>query len=195
MRKALNSEPIQIDVCKKIIGTLENDAQRAANIIKSLRSIFTDDDANIEFIEVIKILPTVLEVIKKEVDEENIHIDLKIDKNLKVQFNPTEFQQVLLNLFSNSIHALSNSNNDPKKITLEASKIASKIRITITDNGNGITKEFQPNLFELLSTTKQTGMGLGLWLCKHIINRQNGNIWHEENEMGAKFVIELPEAN
>ncbi|NCW13484.1 MAG: sensor histidine kinase, partial [Chitinophagia bacterium] len=191
LRKALNSEPIQIDVCKKIIGTLENDAQRAATIIKSLRSIFTDDDANIEFIEVIKILPTVLEVIKKEVDEENIHIDLKIDKNLKVQFNPTEFQQVLLNLFSNSIHALSNSNNDPKKITLEASKIASKIRITITDNGNGITKEFQPNLFELLSTTKQTGMGLGLWLCKHIINRQNGNIWYEENEMGAKFVIEL----
>lgn len=195
LRKALNSEPIQIDVCKKIIGTLENDAQRAATIIKSLRSIFTDDDANIEFIEVIKILPAVLEVIKKEVDEENIHIDLKIDKNLKVQFNPTEFQQVLLNLFSNSIHALSNSNNDPKKITLEASKIASKIRITITDNGNGITKEFQPNLFELLSTTKQTGMGLGLWLCKHIINRQNGNIWYEENEMGAKFVIELPEAS
>ena len=82
-----------------------------------------------------------------------------------------------------------------KKITLEASKIASKIRITITDNGNGITEEFQPNLFELLSTTKQTGMGLGLWLCKHIINRQDGNIWYEENEMGAKFVIELPEAN
>ena len=116
LRKALNSEPIQIDVCKKIIGNLENDAQRAATIIKSLRLIFTDDDANIEFIEVIKILPTVLEVIKKEVDEENIHIDLKIDKNLKVQFNPTEFQQVLLNLFSNSIHALSNSNNDPKKL-------------------------------------------------------------------------------
>jgi len=195
LRKALTSEPIQIDSCKKIISALESDAQRAATIIKSLRSIFTDDDATVEYIEIVKILPTVLEVIKKEIDEGNIQIELKIDKDLKLQFNPTEFQQVLLNLFSNSIHALSNSNRDPKKITLEASKIASKIRITITDNGNGITKEFQPNLFELLSTTKQTGMGLGLWLCKHIINRQNGNIWHEENEIGTKFVIELPEAS
>ena len=58
----------------------------------------------------------------------------------------------------------------------------------------GIAKEFQPNLFELLSTTKQTGMGLGLWLCAHIVTRQNGKIWYEDNEAGAKFIIELPEA-
>ena len=82
----------------------------------------------------------------------------------------------------------------PKTISLGAKKVGSIIQITIADNGYGITEEFQPNLFELLSTTKQTGMGLGLWLCKHIITRQNVNIFYEDNEIGAKFVIELPEA-
>ena len=159
-----------------------------------MRSIFTDDDATVEFIEVKQILTNVLAVVKKEIDEESIHIDLRVDKNLKMQVNSTEFQQVLLNLFNNSIHALSNSDNHPKTITLGAKKIGSIIQITIADNGYGITEEFQPNLFELLSTTKQTGMGLGLWLCKHIITRQNGKIFYEGNEIGAKFVIELPEA-
>lgn len=195
MRKALSTNPIQIDLCKKIVTSLENDTQRAATIVKSLRSIFTDDDATVEFIEVEKILTNVLTVVKKEIDEESIHIELNVDKNLKIQVNSTEFQQVLLNLFNNSIHALSNSDNSPKTISLGAKKVGSIIQITIADNGYGITKEFQPNIFELLSTTKQTGMGLGLWLCKHIINRQNGNIFYEDNEIGAKFVIELPEAS
>ena len=194
LRKALSTDPIQIELCKKIVTSLENDTQRATTIVKSLRSIFTDDDAAVEFIEVEKILTNVLTVVKKEIDEESIHIELNVDKNLKIQVNSTEFQQVLLNLFNNSIHALSNSDNSPKTISLDAKKVGSIIQITIADNGYGITEEFQPNLFELLSTTKQTGMGLGLWLCKHIITRQNGNIFYEDNEIGAKFVIELPEA-
>lgn len=194
LRKALASEPIQIDLCKKIVSSLENDTQRAATIVKSLRSIFTEDDATVEFIEVEEIISNVLNVIKKELDEETIHIELKIDKQLKIQVNPTEFQQVLLNLFSNAIYALSNSDIPYKKITLSASKNNSTIQIIFADNGYGIAKEFQPNLFELLSTTKQTGMGLGLWLCEHIVTRQNGKIWYEDNEAGAKFIIELPEA-
>jgi signal transduction histidine kinase len=97
-------------------------------------------------------------------------------------------------LFSNAIYALSNSDIPYKKITLSASKNNSTIQIIFADNGYGIAKEFQPNLFELLSTTKQTGMGLGLWLCEHIVTRQNGKIWYEDNEAGAKFIIELPEA-
>ena len=52
---------------------------------------------------------------------------------------------------------------------------------------------FKSQLFELLSTTKQTGMGLGLWLCKHIVTRYGGSIYYEDaKDGGAKFVMELP---
>ena len=65
----------------------------------------------------------------------------------------------------------------------------------IIEDGTGVALEFKPHLFELLSTTKQTGMGLGLWLCKHIVTRYDGSIYYEDAVgSGAKFVIELPSA-
>ena len=53
--------------------------------------------------------------------------------------------------------------------------------------------EFKQNLFQLLNTTKQSGMGLGLWLCKHIVTRYGGSIWHEDAAGGgAQFYFRLP---
>ena len=69
------------------------------------------------------------------------------------------------------------------------------VLFSIRDTGVGVPAEFKQNLFELLSTTKQTGMGLGLWLCKHIVTRYEGSIWHEDAEgSGAQFHFRLPRA-
>jgi len=69
-------------------------------------------------------------------------------------------------------------------------------RLSVSDNGPGVPADFKSQLFELLSTTKQTGMGLGLWLCKHIVTRYSGSIHHEDAiGGGAKFVVEFPPAN
>jgi signal transduction histidine kinase len=66
-------------------------------------------------------------------------------------------------------------------------------QLSVTDNGSGVAAEFRPQLFELLSTTRQTGMGLGLWLCKHIVTRYGGTIHYEEPVGGgAQFLIKLP---
>jgi signal transduction histidine kinase len=69
------------------------------------------------------------------------------------------------------------------------------IRLSISDNGEGVSAEFKPHLFELLSTTKQSGMGLGLWLCKHIVTRYGGSIHYQDAVGGgAMFVVEFPSA-
>ncbi len=191
LKRLLAADPIKIDSCKDIVHSLEIDVKRSSTIIKSLRSIFRQDDVLLEKVDARKLFREILEISKKELHENKIEIDLDIEENLKLKVYQSEFRQVLLNLISNSIHALSFSQNLPKIIFISAIKDKSTIRITITDNGHGIDKEFQPNLFELLSTTKQTGMGVGLWLCKHIINRHEGKIWYEDTDVGAKFVIEL----
>jgi signal transduction histidine kinase len=78
-------------------------------------------------------------------------------------------------------------------IQIEATQNEDKAQISISDNGSGVPKERQLGLFELLNTTKETGMGLGLWLCKHIITRYEGSIYYKDSVgRGAKFVIELP---
>ena len=106
--------------------------------------------------------------------------------------NPSEIEQVILNLVNNAAQALANSGTLQRRIAIEATKVGQVVRLSVSDNGPGVPVEFKSQLFELLSTTKQTGMGLGLWLCKHIVTRYSGSIHYEDAVGGgAKFVIEI----
>jgi signal transduction histidine kinase len=96
---------------------------------------------------------------------------------------------------NNAIQSLANSGSLDRRIVLEASKDGDMVNLAIGDNGPGVPAEFKAHLFELLSTTKQSGMGLGLWLCKHIISRYMGAIVYEDVPGGgARFIIRLPQA-
>jgi C4-dicarboxylate-specific signal transduction histidine kinase len=91
------------------------------------------------------------------------------------------------------VQALANSGTLQRRISIEAVKAGKLVQLSVSDNGTGVSPEFKPQLFELLSTTKQTGMGLGLWLCRHIITRYGGSIVYEDADSGgAKFSMQLP---
>jgi C4-dicarboxylate-specific signal transduction histidine kinase len=189
-RGALNPE-----VGKDILDSLEEDNKRAATIVKSLRSIFTEGESNTQRVNLGDLISKVLSIVKPELKSKNIQIQLRADDELVVLVNSSEIEQVILNLLNNAIQALGNSSTLQRRITIEATKVAQSVRLSISDNGMGVSLEFKSQLFELLSTTKQTGMGLGLWLCKHIVTRYNGTIGYE-NAIGggARFVVELPSA-
>jgi len=178
---------------KEILDSLEADNQRAATIVKSLRSIFTEDYSSAQEVQLGDLITKVLEIAGPELKSQNIQIQLRIDDELVVKVNPTEIEQVILNLVINAAQALTNAETLQRRIAIEVLKAGQLVRLTVSDNGSGVPVEFKSHLFELLSTTKQTGMGLGLWLCKHIVNRYSGSIHHEDNiEGGAKFVVEFP---
>ena len=123
----------------------------------------------------------------------HIQIQLRVDDDLVIRVNSSEIEQVILNLLNNAAQALANSGTLQRRIAIEATKTGNSVRLSISDNGAGVPEDFKSQLFELLSTTKQTGMGLGLWLCKHIVTRYSGSIHYEDAVGGgAKFVIELP---
>jgi C4-dicarboxylate-specific signal transduction histidine kinase len=189
-RGALNPE-----VGKEILDSLEEDNKRAATIVKSLRSIFTEGESNTQRVILGDLISKVLAIVKPELKSKNIQIQLRADDDLLVLVNSSEIEQVILNLLNNAIQALGNSSTLQRRITIEATKVDQSVRLSIADNGMGVPLEFKSQLFELLSTTKQTGMGLGLWLCKHIVTRYNGTISYEDAiGGGARFMVELPSA-
>ena len=180
---------------KEILDSLEHDNKRAATIVKSLRSIFTEGESNAQEVQLGDLIVKVLDIVKPELKSKNIQIQLRVDDDLVIMVNPSEIEQVILNLLNNAIQALAKSGIQQRHIAIEAIKTGKSVQLSISDNGTGIALEFKPYLFELLSTTKQMGMGLGLWLCKHIVTRYGGSIYHEDAVGGgAKFVIELPSA-
>lgn len=177
----------------EVLAALETDNLRATNIIRSLRSIFMDSSIRVERKNLQELISAVTTITKPELSKWNIGLHLDLQPNLFIAINESEMQQVLLNLLNNAIEALHDSNQPQKYIEIRSRQEAAIVKITITDNGPGIPNADKEALFELLTSSKQAGMGLGLWLCKHIITRHGGSILVEDAPGGgASFVVSLP---
>jgi signal transduction histidine kinase len=195
LKMNLEKGAINSELSKEILDSLEKDNNRAAEIVKSLRSIFTEVDSNAKEVQLGGLIDGVLDIVKPELKSKNIQIQTQVDDGLLIRVNSSEIEQVILNLLNNAIQALGNSGTLQRRIVISANKGEQFIQLSISDNGAGVPDEFKSHLFELLSTTKQSGMGLGLWLCKHIISRYEGSIHYEDAaEGGARFVVKLPSA-
>ena len=196
LKMKLEKGVLNPELGKEVLDSLEADNQRAAAIVKSLRSIFIEGNSNAEKVRMGDLISKVLDIVTPELKSKNIQIQLRVDKQLAINVNPAEIEQVILNLLNNAIQALANSGTLQRRIAIEVTQSGQMVHLRISDNGGGVPTEFRPQLFELLSTTKQSGMGLGLWLCKHVITRYGGSI-HFEDALGggATFVFELPLAS
>lgn len=193
MQKKLLDGELSPALQKEILETLLSDNERAANIIRSLRAIFLETELARSHVDLGELLDVVISITRPEIVAKNIQMILQVDSELTIQANTGEIQQVLLNLVNNAIQALAVTTHSPKRLMIVARKLPACVELSVADNADGISKENQTQLFELLMGTKHTGMGLGLWLCKHIVTRHGGSIRFEENEGGgAKFVVNLP---
>jgi len=193
LKMKLEKGVLNPELGKEILDSLEQDNKRAATIVKSLRSIFTEGESNAQEVLLGDLIAKVLDIVKPELRAKNIQIQLQVDDGLAIMVNPSEMEQVILNLVNNAAQALANSGTLQRRIAIEAISAEKSVQFSVSDNGKGVSAEFKPQLFELLSTTKQTGMGLGLWLCRHIVTRYSGSIHYEDAiGGGAKFVMKLP---
>jgi C4-dicarboxylate-specific signal transduction histidine kinase len=193
LKMKLEQGALNRDLVSEILESLEDDNRRAATIVKSLRSIFHENNSQLENIHVDDLISKVLDIVKPELKFKNINVEEKINAQLTVKVNSAEMIQVLLNLMNNAIQALDQVDKPTKVIALEVVHDIDFIEISVTDNGSGVTPEYQSQLFGLLNTTKKTGMGLGLWLSKHIVTKHKGSISYEDvPNGGARFAIRLP---
>jgi signal transduction histidine kinase len=195
LKMKLENGALNPELGKEILDALEEDNKRAATIVKSLRSIFTDGMSHTQVVQLSDLISNVLDIAKPELKSKDIQIELRVEDGLMIRVNSTDVEQVILNLLNNTAQAFVNLEARPRQIAIEAIKTGDSVQLSVSDNGAGVSPEFRPQLFELLSTTKQAGMGLGLWLCKHIVTRYDGSI-HYEDALGggAKFVVKLPSA-
>ncbi|PSW18051.1 sensor histidine kinase [Photobacterium sanctipauli] len=117
-----------------------------------------------------------------------------IPENIHINIDAIQFEQVLVNLFQNSIHAL-NGINDPQ-IGIEVEPTSNQVNCMVWDNGAGMTDEQMAQLFDPFYTTKEEGLGLGLTISKRIIDAYKGSLIVEKHHTGgAKFTLSLPMSN
>ncbi|MDO6658447.1 HAMP domain-containing sensor histidine kinase [Anaerobacillus sp. 1_MG-2023] len=112
---------------------------------------------------------------------------------LEVTIDSGQFKQVFLNMIKNSIESIRSSNKENGKISLSIAKRLHSVTIKISDNGAGMDTSTQQKVFQPFYTTKEKGTGLGLFLCKQIIQNHKGTIKvSSAPSFGTTFTIQLP---
>ena len=193
LKTLYESDSLTPELVGKIVHQLEKDAQRAGEVIRSLRSIFIKDSGLQEIIQVQEVLDNAVAIYKAELVSKKITLQLTLNGDAVILCHKGQFLQVLLNLINNAIQALSSSDSSNKLIVLRGYQDGANYVLEISDNGPGVHGHKQSHLFQLLSSDKSSGMGVGLWLCAHIMSHAGGKISYQDaTGGGAKFILSFP---
>jgi signal transduction histidine kinase len=110
-----------------------------------------------------------------------------------VEADRIETQQVIMNLLVNAVHALSELPTERRQIRVRTERHGDEVvKVTIEDAGPGIAPEELSTVFEPFFTTRSGGLGMGLAICRRIVEAHGGRIWGENTGDGARFSFTLP---
>ncbi len=116
-----------------------------------------------------------------------------VDELPPVRADRIQIEQVLLNLIFNSFDALQQAQSKTRAVTIGFRPMEGKVRVTVADTGPGLGGGVMDRIFEPFYTTKEKGMGMGLAICRSIIEAHSGRLWADsENSAGAVFHFTLP---
>lgn len=188
------ANPINIERLRDILQNVVQDNKRAAGIIRRMRAMLKRGPIEKVPIGVNDILNDVFAVFRGEALACGIHIDKHFETGLPpVMANKSQLQQVVLNLIMNSADAVSENTAANRTILITSSENNGNVRVSVRDTGIGIDPDRMEKVFEPFFTTKISGMGMGLDLCRSIIEEHRGHIWVEKNATaGVTVTFELP---
>src|SRR5256712_14206507 len=111
----------------------------------------------------------------------------------RIQVDKVQLQQVILNLIINAVEAMSSVPEDSRKLLISARKDVGGVVVVVQDSGPGLSPESLDRLFDAFYTTKASGMGMGLSICRSIVEAHGGQIWASRDVgPGATFQLTLP---
>ncbi len=193
-----NTLPQMVDLpdgVKEGLSIIAEESERAGNILKNLLTFARSESTEKQAVSVNESLDRVLELRAYQQKLNKVQVHTNLAPGLpEVKANRTRLEQVFYNIIVNAEFAVKEA-RESGNLDVTTERIDGKVRITIADDGTGISKENMLRLFTPFFTTKKEGQGtgLGLSVCQGIVHDHGGRIWAESTEgKGASFFIELP---
>lgn len=175
---------------------LNRDAALAADVIARIREFLGRGEVKQEAINVERIVENLLLMLQSLLQESGVEVIVKIDPDLPDPVaDPVQLQQVLLNLAVNAVDAM--QHQYPANRVLEITVTRDRregVLFSVSDTGPGISSEYGENIFDALFSTKPNGLGMGLAICRSIVEKHGGRIRLKTTAgRGATFVFNIPE--
>ena len=173
-------------------------ALRAGNIIRGVRDFIRSRRTTPTDCDINALVRHALDLLDTPLDENGIDVFLSLpDTPLLARADQTLLVQVILNLAQNAIEAMAKNDPARRKLTIASTRTAEgTIIVSVSDQGRGIPTDLGEQPYMPLFTTKMQGMGLGLSICRSVVEAHNGRIWHDKNiDGGCSFHFSLPPEN
>jgi C4-dicarboxylate-specific signal transduction histidine kinase len=192
-RLMASPEP-DLDEIRAILADIVDDDKRAAAVIAGLRAMLRRKETQREQLDLAALVRQGLVLIRSELIAHGAEVELRAAPGSFVSADSAQVEQVILNLVMNAVEAMDGLPAQRRKLTITLGPAATdEVVLAIRDRGPGVPKQEQAKLFSAFWTTKKHGMGVGLPICRSIIESHGGHLWFANNEgEGATFFVSLP---
>jgi C4-dicarboxylate-specific signal transduction histidine kinase len=173
-----------------------NQVERAAEVVKRLRALIRLDQSGRAPVRIERIVQETLALCQPNLDRHNVIVSVALDEKLPpVLVDLLQIEQVLINLLRNAIEAFSEADRRDGAITIEASPSGhDAVEVRLRDNGPGFANETALDQVPPLLSAKPEGLGIGLSLCRSIVEAHGGRMWLSGAAPGAIVHFTLPRA-
>lgn len=192
--KRIEAGQCSVDDFTYVMGQVEVQIQRAVGTLTEVRNFFRKDDTRMDSANINEIIASITSMLKSLDVSRDVLLKEVTDENLpEIVVNPVQIEQVILNLIRNALEALEEEGGSLPTIQVQTGVEDGKVFVSVIDNGPGFDPEKLDEVFHPFYTTKQGGMGMGLSICRTIIEGHGGKIVAMRNvDKGTTMKFTLP---
>ena len=191
----LSARPPDLESAMAALERIANDGERASNIINRIRSLVKRESPRRQQVDVNAVLRDVIALIRDQLRRNDIALRTELNQGLKpILGDRIQLEQVILNLIANAIDAAgTTSDRTRRQIVVATEEGVEEVIVEVRDSGHGFDPDRAEQLFEPFYTTKDKGLGMGLWISRSIIEAHGGRLWATSLQPhGASFRFSLP---
>jgi C4-dicarboxylate-specific signal transduction histidine kinase len=190
----LGHEPPDLEEVRQLLAQVVRNGTRAGEVVRRIRDLIKKVPPRQDLLEVNDAIREVVELTRSETSKNGVSVKVQLTDGLPlIRGDRVQLQQVVLNLIINAVEAMSGV-NDARELFVRTGKAdTGDVLIVVRDSGPGIAPAALERIFDAFYTTKVTGLGMGLSICRSIIEAHGGRLWASESEpRGATFQLTLP---
>jgi PAS domain S-box-containing protein len=197
-RAALNffdNQPSDLSEIKEALGCVVGDVDRAGHIVDRMRDHIKKAPPRKDRFYLNEAINEVVALARSALTENEVSVETRLAEGTgSAEGDRVQLQQVALNLILNAVEAMSSVEAGPRELLISTERSQENaLLVAVRDSGPGINPEHLERVFEAFYTTKSSGVGMGLSICRSIINAHGGRLWAEANDpRGAVFQFTLP---
>jgi PAS domain S-box-containing protein len=184
-----------LDAVRRSVQWVIDDGNRASEVIRRIRALANKSEIETVPLDVNEIIREVITLVQRELISHQVSLQMELAPALHmITGDRIQLQQVMINLVMNGIEAMQPVTDRPRELMIRSRQDETQqVLVSVTDCGVGISAEIADRLFNAFFTTKSSGMGMGLSICRSIIEAHGGRLWATANvPRGATFQFTLP---